>query len=159
MLIHIYIVQLHFRVWTNCCSTGMCRTKHFAQTNLKYFGVPDSGSLFLTVTRDSNFICSITSLEQRHLLQKLLKQGPCHCPPQGKAHAQPCAKGCFSCLRPMNTTYARLHKTNTTPWENMRRLSLSSICVLIYHVFLGHLHTVKTNPSTFIQIFFISSSV
>lgn len=30
----------------------------------------------------------------------------------------------------------------------MWRLSLSSICVLTYHVSLGHLHTVKTNTST-----------
>lgn len=84
---------------------------------------------FFNSDRDFNFICSIACLEQRHLLQKLLKQGPCRCPPQGKAHAQLCAKGCFSCLRPMDTTYARLHKTNTTPWENMRRLFVKYLCV------------------------------
>lgn len=161
------LTNLHgtlLRVYTDLCSTGMCWTKPFAQTKPEIFWCSRLKLVFLNSKRDSNFICSTTCLKERHLLQKLLNQGPCCCPPPPrKAHAQRRAKGCFSRRGPTDTTYARVCKTNTTPWENMWQPSSSSICVLIYHVSLGHLHTVKANistfPNAFTQVFFISSSV
>lgn len=108
---------------------------------------------FFNSERGSNFLCSTVYLEQRHLLQKLLKQGPCRCPPQGKAHAQLCAKGCFLCLR---LDFIKQTQLPEKTWDD----SLCQVSVvLICHVLVGHLYTVKTNLSTFTQIFFINSSV
>lgn len=117
-----------FRIWTDCCGTGMCWTKHFAKANLKYLDVPDTSLLFLKAKKIPTSYAQ-SRVYSIGITSATAETGPLSLCSSGQAHAQLCAKGCFFFfLRPTDTTYARLHKTNTTPWENMTRLSLSSIC-------------------------------